>query len=142
MKPRIFISAVSSELRTIRGLVSNVLERLGYEPVRQDIFGTKSGDLRQALRETIDDCDGLVQIVGHGYGAEPPLELVDPTLGRVSYTQFEFLYALQKQKKTWLIYAGEACTGYDNFEHMRQHPDLTPLHTLPEFEALFPKKKE
>ena len=110
MKPRIFISAVSSELRTIRGLVSNVLERLGYEPVRQDIFGTKSGDLRQALRETIDDCDGLVQIVGHGYGAEPPLELIDPTFGRVSYTQFEFLYALQKQKKTWLIYAGEACT--------------------------------
>jgi hypothetical protein len=40
MKPRIFISAVTSELRTARQLVANVLLRLGYDPVTQDIFGT------------------------------------------------------------------------------------------------------
>ncbi len=28
--------------------------------------------------------------------------------------------------------------GNDNFDHMRQDPDLTPLHGLPDFEAMFP----
>jgi hypothetical protein len=31
--------------------------------------------------------------------------------------------------------------GYDNFDHMRQDTDLTPLHRLPDFEALFPKEE-
>ena len=108
MKPRIFISAVTSEFGTSRQLVANVLSRLGYDPVWQDIFGTESGDLRQVLREKIDDCDGLIQLVGRGYGAEPPT--VDAQFGRVSYTQFEFLYARVRGKKTWLIFADEGCT--------------------------------
>jgi hypothetical protein len=87
MKPRIFISAVSSELRQTRQLVANVLSRFGYEPVWQDIFGSEPGDRRQVLRDLLDGCDGLIQLVGHGYGAEPP-EL-DPAFGRCSYTQFE-----------------------------------------------------
>ena len=70
MKPRIFISTVSSELGSIRQLTANVLERLGYEPVWQDIFGTEPGDLKQMLRDKIDDCEGLIQIVGRGYGYE------------------------------------------------------------------------
>ena len=53
------------------------------------------------LRDKIDACAGLIQIVGHGYGAEPPT--VDAGYGRVSYTQFEFLYAREKTKKTWLL---------------------------------------
>ncbi|MFM9960376.1 MAG: tetratricopeptide repeat protein, partial [Planctomycetaceae bacterium] len=108
MKPRIFISAVTSEFGTSRQLVANVLSRLGYDPVWQDIFGTESGDLRQVLREKIDDCDGLLQLVGRGYGAEPPT--ADAEFGRVSYTQFEFLYARARGKKTWLIFADDACT--------------------------------
>ncbi len=48
-----------------------------------------------------------MQIVGQGHGAEPPE--VDPEWGRVSYTQFEFLYARRQGKKTWLIVAGEQC---------------------------------
>ena len=90
MKPRIFISAVTSELGTTRQLVANALLRLGYDPVTQDIFGTESGDLRQMLRDKIDDCDGLVQLVGNGYGAEPPTsgeEFAHDGFVRVSYTQ-------------------------------------------------------
>ncbi len=60
MKPRVFISTVSSELRSIRQLTSNLLQRLGYEPVWQDIFGTEPGDLTQMLRDKIDDCEGLI----------------------------------------------------------------------------------
>ena len=108
MKPRIFISAVTSEFGTSRQLVANVLSRLGYDPIWKDIFGTGQGDLRQVLREKIDDCGGLIQLVGRGYGAEPPT--VDAQFGRVSYTQFEFLYARARSKKTWLIFADEGCT--------------------------------
>jgi hypothetical protein len=35
---------------------------------------------------------------------------VDADYGRVSYTQFEFLYARAQKKKTWLLFAGGVCT--------------------------------
>ena len=79
-RPTIFISAVSKELRSARQLVSNTLTFLGYEPIWQDIFGTESGDLREMLRERIDECKGVVQMVGTCYGAEPPVH--DEEFGR------------------------------------------------------------
>ena len=109
MKPRIFISCVSPEFRTARGKVADVLTFLGYEPEKQEIFGTEPGDLRQMLRDKIDSCHGLIQLVGQGYGAEPPPDPPDPEFGRVSYTQFEFLHARKKGLKTWLILPGPAC---------------------------------
>ena len=107
-QPCVFISCVSSEFRQIRSRVAAILTRLGYTPVFQEIFGTEPGDLRQVLRDKIDACEGLIQIVGQAYGAEPPT--VDPNYGRVSYTQFEFLYAREKKKRTWLLFAGDACS--------------------------------
>ena len=92
MKPRIFISSVSRELKTVRQLVANTLTALGYEPVWQDIFDTSSDDIRPMLRKKIDSCTAILQIVGDAYGAEPPLP--DEQFGRVSYTQYELLYAL------------------------------------------------
>ena len=71
-QPRIFISTVSSEFKSLRRDVAEVLTRLGYTPVTEEIFGTESGDLRQVLRDEIDPCVGVIQIVGHAYGAEPP----------------------------------------------------------------------
>ena len=70
---------------------------LGYEPAWQDIFGTESGDLREMLRVQIDQCKGVVQLVGSCYGAEPPT--IDSEFGRVSYTQYEALYARKRGKK-------------------------------------------
>ena len=146
MKPRLFISAVTAELGRTRQLVANVLSRLGYDPVWQDIFGTEPGDLRQVLRDKIDGCDGLIQLVGRGYGAEPP-PVVDPVsgvtsyteFGRVSYTQFEFLYAESVGKKTWLIFADDGCTRDRPVEQL-DLPHRSPLapreesgeHTVPD----------
>ena len=126
MKPRIFISAVTSELGTTRQLVANVLSRLGYDPVWQDIFGLEPGDLRQMLRDKIDDCDGLIHLVGRAYGAEPPEP--DPGFGRVSYTQFELKYAQQIAKKTWIVFAEDGCSRSKPLEqfdlpHDPAHPD-------------------
>ena len=104
MSPRslIFVSAVSRELRSARQLVANTLTFLGYEPVWQDIFGTEGGDLRDILRQQVDQCQGVVQLVGQCYGAEPPT--ADEQFGRVSYTQFEALYARLRGKKVWYLF--------------------------------------
>jgi len=97
-QPSVFISCVSPEFRQTRSRVAAILTGLGYTPVIQEIFGTEPGDLRQVLRDKIDACEGLIQIVGQGYGAEPPE--ADAGYGRVSYTQSEFLYARAQKKKT------------------------------------------
>jgi tetratricopeptide (TPR) repeat protein len=105
-RPLIFISAVSRELRSARQLVANTLTFLGYQPIWQDIFGTESGDLREMLRKQIDQCKGVVQLVGKCYGAEPPVP--DEKFGRVSYTQYEALYARDRGKKVWYLFIDES----------------------------------
>ena len=112
--PLIFISAVSRELRSGRQLAANTLTFLGYQPIWQDIFGTETGDLRAMLRQQIDQSKGVLQIVGKCYGAEPPQP--DPEFGRVSYTQYEALYARKRGKKVWYLFIDEtfpvdACEG-------------------------------
>jgi tetratricopeptide (TPR) repeat protein len=104
-RPSIFVSAVSRELRSARQLVVNTLTFLGYEPVWQDIFGTEGGDLRTMLRKQIDQCKGVIQLVGQCYGAEPPI--VDNHYGQISYTQFEALYARERGKKVWYLFIDE-----------------------------------
>ena len=126
-QPALFISCVSPEFRQTRSRVAAILTRLGYTPVIQEILGTEPGDLRQVPRDKIDACEGLIQIVGQGYGAEPPT--VDANYGRVSYTQFEFLYARSQKKKTWLLFAGEDCARDTPLERLdlpsdSAHPDL------------------
>ena len=104
-RPLIFVSAVSRELRSARQLVANTLTFLGYQPVWQDIFGTEGGDLRGLLRQQIDQCKGVVQLVGQCYGAEPPV--ADEEFGRVSYTQYEAFYARKRDKKVWYLFIDE-----------------------------------
>ena len=126
-RPRLFLSAVSSELRTVRQRVAATVRTLGFDPVSQDDFPTGYGELRLWLREQVDGCEGLIQIVGQGYGAEP--REVDADYGRVSYTQFELLYALRQHKKTWLIIAGEQVQRDSPLEQLdlsagdADHPD-------------------
>src|SRR5438105_14777839 len=104
-RPLVFISAVSKELRSARQLVANTLMFLGYEPTWQELFATESGDLREVLRQRIDQCKGVVQIVGMCYGAEP--SAVDEKFGRISYTQYEALYAREQGKKVWYLFIDE-----------------------------------
>jgi tetratricopeptide (TPR) repeat protein len=106
-RPRLFLSAVSEELGSARRAVAATVRTLGYDPVSQDDFPTGHGELRAWLRKQIDSCEGLIQIVGQSYGGEPPD--VDPAFGRVSYTQYEFLYARRQGRKTWVIVAGQQC---------------------------------
>ena len=102
-RPAIVVSAASQELRSSRQLVANTLHFLGYEPVWQDTFGTEQGDLREMLRRKVDESDGVVQLIGHRYGADCRPPTADPEFGRVSYTQFEALYARSKGTKVWYL---------------------------------------
>ena len=118
-RPAIFISAVSTELRSARQLVANTLTFLGYEPVWQDVFGTEGGDLCALLRQRIDQCKGVVQLVGQCYGAEPPAP--DLEFGRVSFTQYEALYARKQGKKVWYLFIDES---YPIDEHPPEPEEL------------------
>ena len=100
-KPRIFVSAVASEFAALRFDLTDLLTRLGFEPLLCDVSESDSKDQRPRLREIIDRCDGLLQIVGEAYGPEPPT--IDAKFGRVSYTQFEYFHAEQHKTKTWVI---------------------------------------
>lgn len=102
--------------------MANTLTFLGYQPVWQDIFGTESGDLRGMLREKIDHCKGVVQLVGQCYGAEPPAP--DERFGRVSYTQYEALYARERGKKVWYLFIDE------HFPSDRCEGEAKELHDL------------
>jgi len=107
--PEVFVSAVSSELRELRKLVAEEVEKLGYQPVFQDGFDTEQGDLHQVLRRKIDRCEGLIHLVGLAYGEEPTTP--EPSTARLSYTQYEFQYAsTSAHKKTWVIFVEQGCT--------------------------------
>ncbi|MGO9118669.1 MAG: DUF4062 domain-containing protein [Desulfomonilaceae bacterium] len=125
-RPRLFLSAVTEELGAARRTAAAVVRNLGYDPVSQDDFATGHGELRQWLREQIDSCEGLIQLVGRGYGFEAPDP--DPEFGRVSYTQFEFLYAAKQGKKTWLCilkdtYPRDKPTDRLDLPYDQDHPD-------------------
>ena len=94
-RPRVFVSAVSSELRAARQLVANCLRVFhDVDVVFQEELGMEAGKLLAVLRQKIDESAGVLQLVGEAYGAAPPGKV--PGFGPVSFTQYEFLYALKQ----------------------------------------------
>jgi hypothetical protein len=61
------------------------------------------------LRRKVDSSSGVVQLVGQCYGTEPPT--IDQQFGRVSYTQYEALYAKERGKKVWYLLLGPDFTA-------------------------------
>ena len=116
IRPRIFVSAVSREFRSARKHVAAKLRKLGYDPVTEDDFPTGHGELCDWLRTQIDDCEGVIQLVGVGYGEDVPPEKTG--LGRMSYTQWEQVYAAGQGKKIWIFEMGDS------------YPPDTPLDEL------------
>jgi tetratricopeptide (TPR) repeat protein len=70
---------------------------MGYEPHWQDIEPTDGGEMLAVLRRWIEPSSLVIQLVGQRYGAEPPVPTTE--FGRVSYTQFEALFAEKAGKK-------------------------------------------
>ena len=118
----VYISCVSAEFRTTRQRIVNDLTQHGFKVVCQEIRGNEGVDLRKVLRDKIDGCQALIQIVGHSYGAEP--KNPDTEFGRVSYTQFEQLYASEKGKKIWIIIAGDGCRKDMSIDRLNHPADV------------------
>jgi tetratricopeptide (TPR) repeat protein len=124
LRPAIYISAVSPELKSARQLVANTLSLLGYEPQWRDISAGETDDLRPELRRRIDSCKGVAQLVGNRYGPEPAN--VDGKFGRVSYSQYEALYAASKGKKVWYLFLDE---GFPADQHNAEDEEKRKLQS-------------
>jgi tetratricopeptide (TPR) repeat protein len=106
--PKIFISAVSKELRSQRDLVAKTLRLLGCDPIIQNEFGTEPGNIREMLEEKLKPCCALIQLVGHarGFAVKGAQRISDV----MSYTQYEADYAERENKTVWYILIAESWT--------------------------------
>jgi tetratricopeptide (TPR) repeat protein len=103
----VFISATSSDLRSVREIVKQGLLTMGCFPVEQTNFPPDYRSVHQMLEERIAKCDAVIHIVGQRYGAEPdPASLPEGTPRR-SYTQLEAEIARQLGKKLYVFVCPE-----------------------------------
>src|SRR5262249_39645374 len=63
--PRVFISAVTSELGTVRELAKKALLDSGCHPIEQDNFPPDYRDMVDLHRHLIEPCDAVIHIAGH-----------------------------------------------------------------------------
>jgi hypothetical protein len=97
--PKIFISATSSDLRSIRQIVKEALLTINCHPVEQTNFEPDARTVENMLRGKIGDCQALIHICGLRYGAEPDVATLPPGTPRRSYTQMEYHIARQLQEE-------------------------------------------
>ena len=124
---RLFISAVSGELKSYRREVARVLRRKELEVRDQEHFRQGPATLLQQLAAYIQKCDAVIFLVGQRAGAFPSDDQVS-TLGtipifeqyrkethqtRASYTQWELLLAKHFGKHTYVFFTGKGF-GPDN----------------------------
>ncbi|MGO9465141.1 MAG: DUF4062 domain-containing protein [Isosphaeraceae bacterium] len=119
---RVFISAVTRELGSVRKVVKKGLEDNDYHAVEQDNFPPDYRDLVDKLRERIDSCDAVVHIAGYCYGAEPGER--PPEAPRRSYTQLEYDIAVELKKPVYVFLTGD---GFPADPHEPEPAELREL---------------
>jgi tetratricopeptide (TPR) repeat protein len=103
---KIFVSATSSDLRTLRNQVKMWLLDMGWLPVVQDHFPPDDKSVMDMLRKRIQECDAVIHIVGNCYGAEP--QTAPKGQPRSSFTQLEAVIARQLRKRLFLVLLDES----------------------------------
>ena len=88
--PKVFISATSGDLRSIRQIVKEALLTINCHPVEQTNFEPDWRSVEGMLRAKIEGCQALIHIAGMRYGAEPDPATLPPGVPRRSYTQMEY----------------------------------------------------
>jgi len=115
---RIFVSAVSDELKSYREAVADVLRTADYEVRDEAHFHQGSGALIEKLRDYIKSCDVVIFLIGDRTGSFPTDEHAailgqvpafdayrDRTgQARASYTQWEYLLAKQHGKARFVFF--------------------------------------
>src|SRR5262245_52810949 len=104
---RVFISATSKDLGTVRELLKQALLTMGCMPIEQTNFPPDYRSVRQMIEEKIADCDAVIHVVGVRYGAEPDPSTLPEGAARRSYTQMEADIARELRKKLYLFVCSE-----------------------------------
>ena len=104
---RVFISATSKDLGTVRELVKEALLTMGCMPIEQTNFPPDYRSVREMIEEKVAGCEAVIHIVGIRYGAEPDPSTLPEGAARRSYTQMEADIARKLGKKLYLFVCPE-----------------------------------
>src|SRR6266436_1693308 len=104
---RVFISATSKDLGTVRELVKQALLTMGFMPIQQTNFPPDYRSGREMIEEKIAACEAVIHIFGIRYGAEPDPSTLPEGAARRSYTQMEADIARKLGKKLYLFVCSE-----------------------------------
>src|SRR6266576_7005647 len=104
---RVFISATSKDLGTVRELVKQALLTMGCMPIEQTNFPPDYRRVREMIEEKVAACEAVIHIVGLRYGAEPDPSTLPEGAARRSYTQMEADIARKLGKKLYLFVCSE-----------------------------------
>ncbi|CAN5157565.1 hypothetical protein BH23BAC1_BH23BAC1_26870 [soil metagenome] len=86
-----FLSSTYIDLIEHRKLAAEVLERLGQEVGRMEVFGARPEEATKACFSEIEACDIFVGIYAHRYGYVPPGT-------QISITEAEYDHAIEHKK--------------------------------------------
>lgn len=139
-KPRIFLSAVTKELGSVRDQLAVELRRRGCELAVQEEFRTTSGTLLEKLHDCILECHAVVCLMGERYGAEPPSAEATRyafsftqdgsntgVTPRHSYTQWEYLFARRMNKATFVFLPSKTAPRDSSHKENPEPEDLQQL---------------
>src|SRR5438876_4163852 len=104
---RVFISATSKDLGTVRELVKQALLTMGCMPIEETNFPPDYRSVGKMIEEKIAGCEAVIHIVGIRYGAEPDPSTLPEGAARRSYTQMEADIARKLEKKLYLFVCPE-----------------------------------
>ncbi len=113
MSARVFISATSADLASIRRVVRDALLAIDHHPVEQSDFPPDYREIRRMLREKIQGCDAVVHLVGNRYGDEPDPDQLPEGTRRRSYTQMEYYLARELGKRVYVFVCSGSGFPYD-----------------------------
>ena len=119
---RVFISAVSRELGTVRQLVKKALEDSGYHVVEQTTFPLDYRDVVDKLRLLLASCNAVIHIAGQCFGTEPSQQPEGTT--RRSYTQLEYALARKLDKRVYVFITDDA---FPTDQHVAEDEEYSRL---------------
>ena len=126
---RVFISAVTRELGSIRKFVKKALEDNDYHVyhvIEQDNFPPDYREVTEMIRKRIDSCDAVIHIAGFCYGYEPTQR--PPGSPRRSYTQLEYDIAIELGKPVYIFLTGEGFPSDSPDPEPSELQDLQKTH--------------
>ncbi len=104
---RVFVSATSKDLGSVRELVKQVLLTIGCTPVEQTDLPSDYRGVREILEDRIAGCEAVIHIVGMRYGVEPDPSTIPEGAVRCSCTQMELEIARKLGKKLYVFVCSE-----------------------------------